>query len=98
MILIRGLTARTGLKDVHSDKRESALVHPPVRAPEITCHEAHIRVQERIPVCLTGLLICLGHHAIEISETDEPVKIGYRDWLGINRIDEPRSEYMIGAA
>jgi hypothetical protein len=86
MGLINRLTARTGLKDVHSDKRESALVHPPVRAPEITCHEAHIRVQERIPVGLTGLLIRLGHHAIEIREADEPVKIGYRDRLGINRM------------
>ena len=46
-IEVMNLIARTGQKDIDSNKRKSALVNSPVRATEHALHESHVRIDER---------------------------------------------------
>ena len=41
------LIARTGQKDIDSNKGKSALVNFPIRATEVALHEPHVRIEER---------------------------------------------------
>ena len=46
-IEVMNLIARTGRKDIYSNKSKSARVNFPVRATEHALHESHVRIRER---------------------------------------------------
>jgi hypothetical protein len=68
------LIARTGQKDIDSNKRKSALVNFPVRATEHALHESHVRIDERQTYHLARFGIGLRHHAADVRQSDEALR------------------------
>jgi hypothetical protein len=66
------LIARTGQKDIDSNKRKSALVNFPVRATEHALHESHVRIDERQTYHLARFSIGLRHHAADATPIFSP--------------------------
>jgi hypothetical protein len=89
------LIARTGQKDIDSNKGKSAWVNFPVRAAEHALHESHVRIAERQTYHLAGFSIGLRHHAADVRQSDRGIKICDCDGFCIDGIERCRPKYMV---
>ena len=67
----------------------------PICASEIALHEAHVRIQERVTLCLAGPGIGLRCHAADVRDTNKTIHVGDRARLCVNRIDRARAEDVV---
>jgi hypothetical protein len=91
------LIARTGQKDIDSNKGKSPSVNSPVRATEHAVHESHVRIDERQTYHLASLDIGLGHHAAHVRQSDSGIKICDCDGFCIDGIERGRTKHVVCA-
>jgi len=92
------LIARTGQKDIDSNKGKSALVNFPVRSTEHAMHESHVRIDERYTYDLAGFGVGLRDHATDVRQSDSGIKICDRDGLCIDGIERGGTKHVVGSA
>ena len=89
------LIARTGQKDIDSNKGKSALVNFPVRATEHALHESHVRIDERQTYHLARFGIGSRHHAADVRQSDKSIKICDCDGFCIDGIERCRTKDVV---
>ena len=89
------LIARTGQKDIDSNKGKSALVNFPVRATEHALHESHVRIDERQTYHLARSDIGSCHHAADVRQSDKRIKICDCDGFCIDGIERCRTKDVV---
>ena len=89
------LIARTGQKDIDSNKGKSALVNFPVRATEHALHEPHVRIDERQTYHIARFDIGLRHHTAEVRQSDSGIKICDCRGFCIDGIERCRTKHVV---
>jgi len=91
------LIARTGQKDIDSNKRKSAWVNFPIRAAEHALHEPHVRIDEGQTHHLARFGIGLRHHAANVGQSDRAIEICDCGGFCIDGIERCRPKHVVGS-
>jgi hypothetical protein len=91
------LIARTGQKDIDSNKRKSAWVNFPVRATEDALHEPHVRIDEWQTYHLARFDIGSRYHAADVRQSDSGINICDCDGFCIDGIERCRPKHVVGS-
>src|SRR5258708_40182208 len=92
---VMNLIARTGQKDIDSNKGKSAWVNFPVRATEHALYESHVRIHERQTCHIACFDVGLRHHAADVRQSDLGVKICDCGGFCIDGIERRRTKHVI---